>query len=72
VRRHDNGKKKVVKVTLTTGETVTCTWNHKFRTVETGEMLPLREIVTQGLSIVVDTRSSGAVAAASGSASATA
>jgi DNA polymerase-3 subunit alpha len=64
VRRHDNGKKKVVKVTLTTGETVTCTWNHKFRTVETGEMLPLREIVTQGLSIVVDTRSSGAVAAA--------
>jgi hypothetical protein len=42
-----------VKVTLKTGETVTCTWNHKFRTVETGEMLPLWQIRDRGMSIVV-------------------
>lgn len=72
VKRHNNGRKKVVKVTLKTGETVTCTWNHKFRVQETGEMLPLREIVLRDLSIVLDSLSSGGADAASGSASGTA
>lgn len=71
VKRHNNGRKKVVKVTLKTGETVTCTWNHKFRTVETGEMLPLKEIVLRDLSIVVDKRLLGDAGAASGSQSRT-
>ena len=71
VKRHNNGRKKVVKVTLKTGETVTCTWNHKFRTAETGEMLPLKEIVLRDLSIVIDKRSHGAAGVASGSQSKT-
>lgn len=50
---HRNGKKKVVKVTLTTGEVIKCTLDHKFRTLETGEMLPLEQIMKLNLSIVV-------------------
>lgn len=50
---HNNGKKKLVRVKLKTGETVECTMDHKFRTMETGEMLPLHEIMKKGLSIVV-------------------
>ena len=52
--KHDHGVLELVEVELTTGEKVKCTWDHKFRTVETREMLPLREIVKKNLSIVVD------------------
>jgi DNA polymerase-3 subunit alpha len=53
-KNHYNGKKKLVRVTLKTGEVVECTMNHKFRTIETREMLPLWTILQQGLSIVVE------------------
>jgi DNA polymerase III subunit alpha len=53
---HHNGVKKVVKVTLKTGETLRCTLDHKFRTKETGEMLSLSEILERQLSIVLNTR----------------
>ena len=72
VKRHCNGRKRVVRITLTTGETVSCTWNHKFRTQETGEMLPLREIVARDLSIVLEQPQSGGAGAENASASATA
>lgn len=52
-QRHDNGCMELVELELTTGEKVRCTWDHKFRTVETGEMLPLKQIHERGLSIVV-------------------
>lgn len=51
---HDHGKLSLVKLTLTSGEIVECTLDHKFRTVETGEMLPLHMIQKRGLSIVVE------------------
>lgn len=51
---HDNGYNPVVRLKLTTGEVIECTINHKFRTRETGEMLPLWMIQEKGLSIVVD------------------
>lgn len=54
VCNHDHGELEVVEVELDTGEIVKCTMNHKFRTVETGEMLPLHQIIEEGLSIVVD------------------
>lgn len=54
IAKHDHGKLKLVKITLDTGEEIRCTWDHKFRTKETGEMLPLREIVERKLSIVVN------------------
>jgi DNA polymerase III subunit alpha len=60
---HDHGTLPLVKVTLTSGETVTCTMDHKFRTVETGEMLPLWAIQERGLSIVVRSSSTTATAA---------
>ena len=50
---HHNDVKKIVEVTLTTGEKVRCTLDHKFRVIETGEMLPLSEILRLGLSIMV-------------------
>lgn len=50
---HDNGLKDVVTTTLVTGESFTTTWDHKFR-VETGEMMPLYEIIAMDASIVVD------------------
>lgn len=49
---HYHGKLPVLKVTLETGEAVTCTKNHKFRTT-TGEMLPLWLILENNLEIVV-------------------
>lgn len=52
---YDNGDNEIVKVNLTTGESFECTLNHKFRTIETGEMLPLWQIQEQNLSIVVET-----------------
>jgi len=51
--RHDHGILDLVEVELNTGEKVKCTWDHKFRTQETGEMLPLWMIQKKGLSIVV-------------------
>ena len=52
--KHDHGVLDLVEVEVTTGEKVRCTMDHKFRTVETGEMLPLWLIQERGLSIVVD------------------
>ena len=54
---HYHGKLPVLKVTLETGETVTCTKNHKFRTA-TGEMLPLWLILENNLEIVVSAEKS--------------
>jgi hypothetical protein len=51
--KHDHGVLELVELELNTGEKVRCTWDHKFRTVETGEMLPLWMIQEKGLSIVV-------------------
>lgn len=51
---HYNGKKKLVKLKLKTGEEVKCTLDHKFRVQETKEMLPLWEIMKKNLSIIVD------------------
>lgn len=50
---HDHGVLRLVEVELETGEKVRCTLDHKFRTVETGEMLPLWQILRDNLSIVV-------------------
>lgn len=50
--KHDHGVLPLVEVELTTGEKVKCTMDHKFRTIETGEMLPLWQILRDGLSIV--------------------
>ncbi len=54
VAKHDHGVLDLVEVELTTGEKIKCTWDHKFRTQETREMLPLWLIQKLGLSIVVD------------------
>jgi DNA polymerase-3 subunit alpha len=59
-RVHHNGKKKLVEVTLTTGETMRCTLDHKFRVLETGEKLALHEIIKRGLSITVQRTASDA------------
>jgi hypothetical protein len=48
---HDHGVLDLVEVTLTSGEKIQCTMDHKFRTIETGEMIPLYEIQSRGLSI---------------------
>ena len=53
-KRHDNGKKQTVTVTLTTGQMISATLDHKFRVEETGEMLSLGEIISKNLSIVVN------------------
>jgi len=53
IMKHDHGVLDLVEVELTTGEKVKCTWNHKFRTKETGEMLPLWMINEKGYNIVV-------------------
>jgi len=66
VARHDHGDLDLVEVELTTGEKVRCTWDHKFRVVETGEMLPLWQIMKRGLSIVAGS-AAGASAAPDGS-----
>jgi len=54
---HYHGKLPVLKITLETGETVTCTKNHKFRTT-TGEMLPLWLILETNMEIVVSAEKS--------------
>lgn len=53
-KRHKQGIKKLVKVTLTTGEEICCTLDHKFRVQETNEMLPLWMILKKKLSIIVN------------------
>ena len=53
IANHNHGELELFDVTLETGEEVRCTMNHKFRTIETGEMLPLHQILKDGLSIVV-------------------
>lgn len=55
VGNHDHGELDVIEIELESGEKVQCTMNHKFRTVETGEMLPLHQILEYGFSIVVNT-----------------
>ena len=54
---HDHGKIPMFKITLDTGEEVTCSMHHKFR-VQTGEMLPLWMIIQEDLSIVTAESSS--------------
>jgi hypothetical protein len=56
VAKHDHGVLDLVEVELTTGEKVRCTWDHKFRTVEIREMLPLWMIQKLNLSIDVNSR----------------
>jgi DNA polymerase-3 subunit alpha len=51
--KHDHGILPLVEIELDTGEKVKCTMDHKFRTKETGEMLPLWMILKYDLSIVV-------------------
>lgn len=51
---HSRGYNDIVEVELISGERIKCTLNHKFRTVETREMLPLWQIQQLGMSIVVD------------------
>lgn len=53
IGNHDHGELDVVEVELKTGEKVKCTMNHKFRTLETEEMLPLWRIVELNYSIIV-------------------
>ena len=50
---HDHGILDLVEVELTTGQKVKCTLDHKFRVQESGEMLPLWQILENNLSIVV-------------------
>ena len=59
IDNHDHGEIDVVEIELETGEKVKCTMNHKFRTVETGEMLPLHQILKDELSIVVSDVTNG-------------
>lgn len=51
--RHDHGILPLVEIELETGEKVKCTMDHKFRTVEMAEMLPLWQILRNNLSIVI-------------------
>lgn len=51
--KHDHGILSLVEVELETGEKVKCTLDHKFRVLETGEMLPLWQILKDNLSIVI-------------------
>jgi hypothetical protein len=50
---HYHGKLKLFKITLDDGETVECTINHKFRTMD-GRMLPLHQILKENLEIVTN------------------
>jgi DNA polymerase III alpha subunit len=55
IDRHNHGILPLVEIELDTGEKIKCTMNHKFRTKETNQMLPLKQIIEEGLSIVVNT-----------------
>ena len=52
IANHDHGELEIVEIELDNGTTVSCTMNHKFRTKE-GKMLPLSQILEDGLSIEV-------------------
>jgi len=52
--KHDHGILNLVEIELDTGEKVKCTIDHKFRTIENSEMLPLWQILRDNLSIVVN------------------
>jgi len=54
LNNHDHGVLPLVEVELTTGEKIRCTMNHKFRVEESGEMLPLHQILKEELTIIVD------------------
>jgi len=60
---HKTGYNEIVEVELTSGEKFKCTENHKFRTAETREMLPLWLINKLGLSIVVNSLHTSATGA---------
>lgn len=53
INKYDHGILPLVEVELITGQKVKCTMAHKFRTMETGEMLPLWQILVKNLSIQV-------------------
>ena len=53
IENHDHGELEVVEVELETGEKFSCTMHHKFRSKETGEMLPLWKLLKENYSIVV-------------------
>jgi hypothetical protein len=55
IENHYHGKLKLFAITLDTGEKVTCTMNHKFRT-KGGMMVALHRILEQDLEIVVKTK----------------
>lgn len=57
IDNHNHGELELVEVELETGEIIKCTMNHKFRVIETGEMLPLYQIIENNYSIVVNTLS---------------
>lgn len=52
LNNHHNGRQKLFKITLDSGETVECTINHKFRTTD-GRMLPLHQVLKEQASIVL-------------------
>ena len=52
IDNHYHGKLKLFQVTLETGEKVTCTINHKFRT-KNGGMVPLYLIIENDLEVVI-------------------
>ncbi len=54
IDKHDHGILPLVEIELDTGEKIKCTMNHKFRTKETNQMLPLKQIIKEDLSIVVN------------------
>jgi len=56
IENHCHGKLSVYEVELETGEKVSCTMNHKFRT-KGGKMLPLWLILKENLDIVVSAES---------------
>lgn len=54
INKYDHGILPLVEIELITGEKVKCTMNHKFRTKENGEMLPLWKIIKDDLTIIVN------------------
>lgn len=54
INKHDHGIQKLFDVELNTGEKVRCTKDHKFRVEETGEMMPLWQIIEKDFTIVLN------------------
>ena len=55
INNHNHNIQPVYEIELESGEKVKCTMDHKFRTLENGEMLPLWQIIRDKFSIVVNT-----------------